>query len=123
MDVRASNGTEGYLLYRRMCISELFKDNYSTASDFVEYADITLDLKVYGFASHMYWLILTSMPRKVYDDREITAYFLYCLDKLGDKKLIENFKGNFPKEFKKIENLCQKQMEESVIYKSFINKE
>jgi hypothetical protein len=119
LDIKANNGVEGYLLVRRNSITSLFKDEEKYDKDFVEFADIALDLKVYGFAAQLYWLIMSNVPKDTYKDKNILAYFLYCLDKLGDQEIKKNFKGNFDKEFKKIEKEQKKQMENSSVYKSF----
>lgn len=117
MDVRASNGKEGYLLYRRSLIAELFKDRDNMLSDIYKYADIALDLGVYDFAAQLFWLSFT------FDKDENDAVFklLYCLEKLNVTDLKVNFKGDFDKEFKKIEKEKKKEMTSSPIYKAFEN--
>jgi len=117
MDVRASNGEEGYLLFRRASISKLFKDNKNILNDIYEYADIALDIKVYDFAAHLFWISF------IFDKTENDALykFLFCIEKLGVTHLKDNFKGDFEKEFKKIEKNKEKEMKESNIYKSFKN--
>ena len=115
MDVRASNGREAYLLFRRLSISELFKDPNKRLSDIYEYADIALDLGVYDFAAQLYWISAT------YDKADNNALnkFLYCLEKLGVTDLKSNFKGDFDKEFSKIEKEMEKKMLKSDTFKSF----
>jgi len=119
MDVRAGSNVEGYLLFRRQSILELFKVKEKYNKDFVEYADIALDLKAYGFAAQLYWLIISSIPKETFKDQDILSYLLYCLDKLGDTEIKKNFKGDFEKEFKKVEKELKKQMENSPNYKLF----
>lgn len=115
MDVRASNGKEAYLLFRRHEISGLFKNDDAMLADTFEYADIALDLEIYDFAAQLFWLKFS------FDDKDKeTALnrYLYCLEKLGVTKLKENFKGDFGKIFKAIDKEKQKTMEESMMYKA-----
>lgn len=123
LNVHANTGKEGYLLFRRNEINDLFKteENYST--DIVKYADIAFDLENYSFAAQLYWLALSHFDKLVYEDRNILAYFLYSLDKLGDKEIIKNFKDDYTQTFKDIEAERKKLMEENVIYQSFEKKE
>lgn len=118
MDVRASNGREMYLLSRRQAIQQLFKDDKEVLHDLYAYADIALDLGVYDFAAQLFWLSIT------YDDaREdaIVRYF-YCLEKLGVKKLKDNFKGDFDKKFAELEQQKQQEMENDSMSQSFDKK-
>lgn len=119
MSIKASSGKEGYLLFRRQEINNLFKSKDTFASDFIKYADIALDLESYAFAAELYWLIFSHFPEKLYDGRNILAHYLYCLDKLGDTETIKNFEGNFKKEFKDIEKKREDIMKKSTIYNSF----
>jgi tetratricopeptide (TPR) repeat protein len=115
MDVRASNGKEGYLLARRLSITELFKDKDKKITDIYEYANIALDLEVYDFAAQLYWISAT------YDKAENDAVFrfLYSIEKLGVTGLKSNFKGDFKQEFSKIEKTQEKDMKKSTFYKAF----
>lgn len=117
MDVRASNGAEAYLLFRRQSISNLFKEGDQKLNDVYKYADIAMDLEVYDFAAQLFWLSAS------FDKNAENALykFLYCLEKLEVTDIKNNFKGNFEKEFKKIEAKKQKEMKASPIYKSFKN--
>lgn len=118
MMARASNGAEGYELYRRQEINGLFQSREKIRADLVAYADIALDVKAYGFAAQMYWYVFSYLEKDVYDNRNILAHYLYCLDKLGDVESAKNFKGDFQKEFKKIEKERRELMENSSIYQS-----
>lgn len=117
LDVSATNGKEGYLLFRRQAISKLFQNRESMLSDVYTYADIAFDLEVYDFAAQLFWLSFT------FDKQNESSLdmFLYSLEKLGVTKLKENFKGDFETEFKKIEKDREKEMTESVYYKMFGN--
>lgn len=117
MDIRASNGREGYLLFRRASISELFKNNDNRLNDIYKYADIAMDLEIYDFAAQLFWLTYT------FDKKSENSLnmFLYCLEKLRVTNLKENFKGDFVKEFKKIEKIKEKEMTDSKTYKAFKN--
>lgn len=123
MSVRAKSGKEGYLIFKRQEINMLFLSKGNLKADFVKYADIAFDLENYGFAAQIYWLILSYFSKEDYDDRNILAHYLYCLDKLGDKENIKNFKGDFPAEFKVIEKERKKIMQESPFYNAFENKD
>jgi len=123
MNVRAKSGKEGYLLFKRREINMLFKSKEDFKADFVKYADIALDLENYGFAAQLYWLILSYFSKEDYDNRNILAHYLYCLDKLGDKESIKNFKGDFSKEFENIEKERREIMEESPLYNTFEKKD
>ncbi|HLP10391.1 MAG TPA: hypothetical protein VK177_00565 [Flavobacteriales bacterium] len=115
-DVRASNAREGYLLYRRNEINTLFKKDGELAEDMVKYADIALDLEVYPYAAQMYWLILSGIKKETYGDRNMMAHFLYCLDKMGHKALLDNFKDEIRAEFKNIAAEREKIMKEHTSY-------
>ncbi len=115
MDVRASNANEGYLLFRRQEISSLFQNKENRINDIYTYADISLDLGVYDFAAQLFWYCFSKDPA---NDNALKR-FLYCLEKLDVKTLKENFKGNFEKEFEKIDAEKEKEMTQSKIYKAF----
>jgi hypothetical protein len=116
MDVRASNGKEAYLLFRRQEINTLFKSNENVLEDVYEYANIALDLEVYDFAAQMYWFSSCFNKDK---QGEALHHYLYCLEKLGVKDLKANFKGDFNEIFVDIEKEKDKEMKENKIYKSF----
>jgi len=118
MDVRASNGKEAYLLYRRQEISNLFKTKEKKLTDVFKYAEIAADLGVYDFAAQLFWL--TATFDKDNSQNSINNY-LYCLDKLGERDLKSNFKGDFEKIFKSIETNKENEMKSSSIYKSMKN--
>lgn len=122
MEIHATNGKEGYLMFRRQSISSLFKEENELIPDLVRYTDIAFDLGNYAMAAHMYWFIFSSFPKEKYDSRNLLEYFLYCLDKLGDKQMAGNFKGDHSEEFKKIEHLQKEAMESNSVYQSFIDK-
>jgi hypothetical protein len=114
VDVRASNKKEGYLMFRRISISELFRDKEKRKDDLFLYADIAMDLEVYDFAATLYWLSLTFDKRDAALDK-----MLYCLEKLNIIRLKNNFKGDFEKVFKEIEEKQKEEMMESATYKMF----
>jgi hypothetical protein len=115
MDVRASNGKEAYLLFRRQEISGLFKESKNKAKDLFSYAEIASDLGVYDFAAHLFWITATFDSTRT---KKGINHFLFCLDKLGEKKLKENFNENFVDIFANIEADKIKSMEKSSIYQS-----
>ena len=117
LDVKASNGTEAYLLLRRMSISELFQTRENRLADTYTYADIALDLKIYDFAAQLFWISVTFDK----SDNDALFKYLYCLEKMGITGVKENFKGNIEQEFEKIEADKEKEMTESPWYKSLKN--
>lgn len=121
MDVKASNGQEGYLLTRRMAMIDLFRDDNKLKEDIIEYADIAFDLQNHAVAAQLYWMIISGIPDDYYKDKNLLHYFLYCLDKLGDQFIKTNFEGDFEKAFIKIDASQKKEMEKSAIFKSFDN--
>ena len=97
MDVRASNGKEGYLLFRRMSMSELFKDKDKRLEDLYDYANIALEFGIYDFAAQLYWLSVTFNK----EDNDALFRFLYSVEKLEVTNLKDNFKGDFKKNLRK----------------------
>lgn len=114
MDVRANTGKESYLITRRGEISLLFKGKEETINDIYKYADISMDLGVYDFAAQLFWYSFTYNKGQ---NTQSLNKFLYCIDKLGVTDLKQAFKGNFEKEFKKIDSEKEKEMKESDAYK------
>lgn len=118
MDVRANNGKEAYLIFRRQEIGNLFKDKDKTLDDVYKFADISMDLNVYDFAAQLFWLSASHDKR---NHEETLNKYLYCLEKLGVSNLKSNFKGDFTKIFAKIEKQKDEEMKNSSIYKSMKN--
>lgn len=116
MDVRSSNAVEGYLLFRRQKIGTLFKDPKRLDEDLQELAMIAIDLKAYGFAAQLSAML---MVRKKEFTEPFLEYFLFCLDKLGDTQLRQNFKIDHVKVFREIEKERQRAMEKDPTYKMF----
>lgn len=117
-NAQAKTGKEGYELYRRQEIKELFTKKEELRSDFAKYADIALDLKCYGFAAQVYWLTLSHLKAEDYNDRDLLAHFLYCIDQLGDKETIDNFKDDYTEKFAEIEAERKELMEDNFMYKA-----
>ena len=107
---------------RRAETQKLFADRDKIKQDLLNYADIAFDLGVYDFAGELYWLLYSHLKPETFADRNLLAYYLYCLEKLGCGDLKVNFKGKFKKEFKKIEKERKKIMESSSWYKSMKSK-
>jgi len=114
MDVRATTGKESYLIARRGEITLLFKNKDEIMNDIYNYADISMDLGVYDFAAQLFWYSFTYTKNK---NTSSLNKFLYCIDKLGVTDLKQVFKGNFEKEFRKIDSEKEKEMKESDSYK------
>ena len=119
MAVTASTGKEAYFLLRRQSIGELFQSKDKFNEDVLEYANIAFDLKDYGFAAELYWQILSMLKGFENEEQDILAYYIYCMNELGCEEVIESFKGNYKKEFKKIEKQRSELMKNNPIYQSF----
>lgn len=123
LNAQAKSGKEGYRLFRRQEINGLFSSKDELRSDFIKYADIALDLENYGFAAQIYWLALSHLAEEDYDGRDLLAYYLYCLDKLGDTETIDNFKDDYTVKFTKIEAERLDLMRNSIMFKAFAKEE
>jgi len=103
--------------------SELFRDPNHVRPNLVSYADIALDLGEYGLAAQTYWLILNYFDKENdYNNRDILAHFLYCLNKLGHSEILEKFKGDFTKKFEIIDEDRECFMKDSEAYKNWKKK-
>ena len=100
----ASNAKEGYVLFRHLKVSELFKDNKNVKSDMIAYAGIALDLEYYAFAAHLYWYLLSLFPEEKYNGHGFLVYFLYSLQKQGLTEVQSFFKTDYKNEFTVIDN-------------------
>jgi tetratricopeptide (TPR) repeat protein len=109
----AKRGVSMASMFDRMRLGILFKKQPPDLGEMVgTYADLATRLEAYGFAAHLYW---SGMGRSLkgpgfsgdkitaHSQEDIIARFLYCLEKLGVTELKQNFKGNFPKTFKKFD--------------------
>lgn len=114
----ASGAVEMYQLIRRMQIGELFKKDGKAAEDVVEFADIALDLDVFGFAGMLYWNAVGMAERDEQGVSYLVESFLYCLEQLGVNDLKENFKADHAAEFARIKARRQKLMEASPAFKA-----
>lgn len=123
ISARANSGLDGYQMFKRQEIPTLFKTKANLKTDFVKLADIALDLGDYAFAAQTYWLIVSNFKTDIYNDRNIIAHFLYCLDKLEDQENIKNFKDDYVAEFEKIETERREIMENDTMYKAFQKKD
>lgn len=116
MNIPAKNSKDLYLMSKRHEINLLFTNQASIQENILEYADIALDLEVYGFAAHLYWLILANKP-DAFPERDILAHYLYCLEKLGDTENIRNFEEEYTRQkFRKIERERKQAMENNDVY-------
>ncbi len=111
IDARSSTRSETFQAARRHSIRTLFKRERDSASDWVKMADIALDVEEFGFSAHLYYLINSLMDPAVFDNRNLTAYWLYCLDKLGVTTLKAQFAGDLDSEFRRIADERQRLME------------
>ena len=118
-DVFALTATEAYCNFRRAEIARLFVREKDFIQDFITLADISLDLENYGFAAHLYWVLISSIPKGEHQERELIPYYLYCLDKLDQKVLIEHFQEAQKVEFAYIGKEREQLMLESTVYQTF----
>lgn len=81
--IEAENGEEAYFLYRCLEVSELFKDQEKLLEDFVEYANIALDIQEYAFSAHLYWICFIYFSEETENQHKILRRFFYCLSQLG----------------------------------------
>lgn len=117
MNVPAKNSKDLYLMSKRHEINLLFDNKVRIGENILEYADIALDLEVYGFAAHLYWLIIGNKP-DAFPDRDILAHYLYCLERLGDTENIRTFEEEYThQKFKKIERERKQAMESNSVYR------
>lgn len=116
---QASSAKEGYQLLKRMRLTELFKDKTKFAADYAEYANIALRLGEYGLAAQLDWVLFSLFSDKKAGDDARLADFLYCLDKLGNQEIRENFKGDFPKQFATTAARLDREMQQDASYKAF----
>jgi len=115
----ALTATEAYLNFRRAEMAQLFVREKEVIEDFITLADISLDLGNFGFSAHLYWVLISSTPKSEHEDRELTPYFLYCLEKLDQKEIIEYFQGEQDIEFTYIGEERKQLMLESTSYQKF----
>jgi tetratricopeptide (TPR) repeat protein len=120
-EIHASNGKEAWLLSRRNEINQLFHTQGELIPDLVNYADIALDLGNYGFAAQLYWLLNTQVDKKKHEGHDMLAYYLYCMNHLGNTETMKIFAGDFGPKFEKIEKTRQKAMEKNAMYKAMAN--
>ena len=118
-DIGALTAKDAYLNFRRAEITQLFVKEKDLTQDFIALADISLDLENFGFAAHLYWILISSIPKAEHQERDLIPYFLYCLDKLDLKVLIDTFQGNQDVEFAHIGEEREQLMFESTTYQTF----
>ncbi len=117
MPIPTHSSKEVYLMSKRHEINLIFNNQRIIQDRILEYADIALDLEVYGFAAHLYWLIIGNKPDD-FTERDILAHYLYCLERLGDTDNIRSFEEEYThQKFKKIERERQRVMETSPVYR------
>lgn len=105
-----------------MELRSLFRDQRQFVRDLLTQADIALDLGEYGLAAQTYWMLKVNVRPAAYGDRDILAYFLYALEKLGQTHFKVHFKGDHRVSFKAIEATLRRRMQESDLYKAFCDK-
>jgi len=77
-------------------------------------ADYALKLECYGNAALIYWNVMTStvnLTEPVTDKNicvpltkdDVIHRFLYCIDKLGAKEILKNFKDGYQPTFEKLD--------------------
>jgi hypothetical protein len=111
IDPRTHGKRERFQALRRQAIRSLFKRERDSASDWVKMADIALDVDEYGFSAHLYYLISNVVDPANYDHRNLLAYWLYCLEKLGVTTIKDHFKGDHQSDFERIADERQQMMD------------
>ena len=122
---RVYSGRDAYLVSRRNQINGLFQDPADLYRDLFIYSDIALDVGEHAFAAELLWILLTNAPPKAdIPSREILlVHYIYCLDKLGQKDVISQFKGDYSNDIKQIAEERHKRMESSPLYQRFERKD
>ncbi len=122
---RVYSGRDAYLVSRRNQINALFQDPAKLYRDLFIYSDIALDVGEHAFAAELLWILLTNAPpRADIPSREILLiHYIYCLDQLGQKDVIAQFKGDYSKDIQQIAEERQKRMEASPLYQRFERKD
>lgn len=119
IQVAATNGKEGYLMFRRQEIGMLFKTEAYLKEDFVKYADIALELGDYAFAAQLYWLISLHLPQEVYGERNLLAHFAYCMQKLECPEILSFFTPEVIAAIPSVEQERDAEMRASEMFRSF----
>lgn len=112
----ASNGEEGYEMALRMKLKEAFQGEGNVMTKFLNYAEINLELGNYDFAAQMYWWAVTAFSKEEEELALNLERFLYCLDKLGDKTVRENFKIDYGTIFPKLDEFYENKKKTSPFY-------
>ena len=115
---KSSTGEEMYETIRRMELNELFKDAEQWQGDLIKYADIANDLGKYGYAAILYWRALSYLKPEVYNNRDMLAHFLFCLENLGVGSIKDNFKGEHTANFAKIRQEKLDRMRSHIAYQA-----
>ena len=96
-------GKDMAALIDRMTLKMLESDKkLSPGKKLATFADLALKLEAYPVAAHLYWLSISVKDTGLSIDEQILR-FLYCLNRLGVDELQKQFKGDFPKMFKKLD--------------------
>ncbi len=119
MNIATKNKEEMYYLSLRHELTQILRDKNSVKKNLLKFADNALDLKVYGVAAEVYSAILRKYRDK-YPDRDIEAYYLYCMNELG--LIPKNYEEDITKErFKKIEKDRKKIMDNNPLMRRYKN--
>ncbi|MFP4474478.1 MAG: hypothetical protein ACLFOY_02895 [Desulfatibacillaceae bacterium] len=93
---------DSFEMSKRVEIRSLFRNKAEMKQDLVRYADLALSLGEYGFAAQIYWYVRNFFKPGIYDNRDMVAHFLFCLEKMKVTRLTRHFKGDFKEEFRTI---------------------
>ena len=121
--VAAESKAQAWRHHRRASLARLFAQPKRVLHDLVHAAMVALDLKVYGEASLLFFLLARSTPRATLKEmgmpRHPVSYLVLCLEMMGLSEVKDLFKKDYVKASKAIERGRQEAMEQSEIYQSF----
>jgi len=118
MNIPAKSSQELYELNLRHELRQMLEDKANISKNLVKFADYALDLKAYGLAAQMYWMILMHIPEdEAVKGRDVEAYYLYCLNKLGGADNLSHYETDVVKgKFRKIEKQRKEAMKANPIF-------
>jgi|GEM_PF-2543214 len=119
MKTEVFSAKDNYLMELRNEADSLFKNPQNLHRDFMRYADIALIVGDYSFAAHLYWLAITHFSNAEAGRDNLTAYFMYCLKKIGMDNLIMYFDFNQNTEFSRVDTELKALQDNHPAYKNF----
>lgn len=120
--LNAITAEEAYMIQRRQQVATLFQSGENLKEDLITYAYIAMEQEYYSLAGQLFWLINLYFTPEDSDGKDMSLYFLYCLQQLGDEQIILAYQGSYAEAFSKIEKERLKRMRKSEVYRNFRNK-